>query len=146
MTEFGVRGALESDIPTVKAIANACFSDPWSEAALASRLSPPHIFKVVLDKEKAVGFAIFARLGSEAELYDIAVLPEYRGSGAAFVLWESAVSDIGDSASTVYLEVRASNSRAIGFYKKLGFTETGVRKSYYKNPTEDAILMSLNLN
>ena len=146
MTEFGVRGALESDIPTVKAIANACFSDPWSEAALASKLAPPHIFKVVLDKEKAVGFAIFARLGNEAELYDIAVLPEYRGSGAASVLWESAVSDIGDSASTVYLEVRASNSRAIGFYKKLGFTETGVRKSYYKNPTEDAILMSLNLN
>ena len=146
MTEFNVRGALESDIPTVKAIADVCFSDPWSEATLAAKLAPPHIFTVALDNEKTVGFAIFAKLGNEAELYDIAVLPEYRSLGAAMALWRSAVSDIKDSASSVYLEVRASNCRAIGFYKKLGFTETGVRKNYYKNPTEDAILMSLNLN
>lgn len=146
MSVFTVRGATDTDIPSVKRIADVCFPDPWSEASYASKLASS-IFKVAENGSEVVGFAIVSVAYDEAELYDIAVLPEMRGTGASSELFEAAKSEaFTQGAEKIYLEVRSGNKRARAFYLKNGFTELGVRKNYYKNPTEDAILMSLDLN
>lgn len=142
MSVFTTRGATENDIPAMLSIANACFSDPWSESAFVSTLS--HATLIELDG-KALGYSVLAQLADEAELYDIAVLPEYQGTGAAKQLFDYALSRLTGEVSTLYLEVRESNTRARGFYAKLGFEQIGVRKNYYDNPKENAILMSLDL-
>lgn len=146
MSVFTVRGATEADIPSVKRIADVCFPDPWSEASYASKL-PSAIFKVAEHGSEVVGFAIVSVAYDEAELYDIAVLPEMRGTGAASELFDAVKSEaFTQGAEKIYLEVRSGNLSARAFYSKCDFTELGVRKNYYKNPTEDAILMSLDLN
>ena len=74
------------------------------------------------------------------------------GSNIAATVDVKAVAEAAKSeaftqgAEKIYLEVRSGNQRARAFYLKNGFTELGIRKNYYKNPTEDAILMSLDLN
>ena len=145
MPDFCVTGATEADIPTVKEVAHVCFSDPWSEQSLRASLGA--IFLLLTHKEKTVGFCIVSVSADEAELYDIAVLPQYRGTGGAALLIDEALKKARAlGALTVYLEVRESNARAIGFYEKHGFVRIGMRKNYYKSPPENAILMSLDLN
>jgi ribosomal-protein-alanine N-acetyltransferase len=146
MSVFTVRGATDTDIPSVKSIADICFPDPWSEASYASKLGNT-VFSVAVTDGEIIGFAITSVAGDEAELYDIAVLPQYRGTGAATELLTSVKSEARlRGAEKIYLEVRSGNSRACAFYRKSGFSELGIRKNYYKNPTEDATLMSLDLN
>ena len=141
MTDLTVRDATASDIPAIKAVADLCFTDPWSEGAFASKLGQS-VFYVATVGESVVGFAIISVSGDEAELYDIAVLAEYRGTRVSCELFEKVFAQTVESgAKTLYLEVRTSNERAVGFYRKHGFCEIGVRKNYYKNPTENAILM-----
>ena len=77
------------------------------------------------------------RLGGagEVEILNVAVDPGFRGQGVATALIESL------QAAQVFLEVRESNTTAIGLYRRIGFEEAGKRKEYYDNPTEDAIVM-----
>ena len=142
MSVFTTRGATENDLPAMIRIANVCFSDPWSESAFSSTL--PHA-TVLEHNGEAVGYSVLAQLGDESELYDIAVLPELQGTGAAKQLFEYALSRLTGEVNTLYLEVREGNARARAFYTKLGFVQIGVRKNYYDNPKENAILMSLDL-
>lgn len=81
-----------------------------------------------------------------ADLVDIAVLPEYRGQGRANALMDFMHKRcIGLGIKEIFLEVRASNTPAISLYKKQGYTEISVRKKYYGNPTEDALIMRKTL-
>lgn len=81
-----------------------------------------------------------------ADLVDIAVLPEYRGQGKANALMDFIHKRCtGLGIKEIFLEVRASNVPAISLYKKQGYTEISVRKKYYGNPTEDALIMRKTL-
>lgn len=74
----------------------------------------------------------------------IAVLPEYRGRGYSKVLMDAMMEAAAKNQITdLTLEVRAGNESAIGLYKAYGFAEEAVRKKYYHNPTEDALIMWL---
>ena len=75
----------------------------------------------------------------EADIVRVAVLPEYRRRGIAEKLLLKSF-EINET-DAVFLDVRESNAAAINLYKSLGFKDTGVRKDYYSNPTENAILM-----
>jgi ribosomal-protein-alanine N-acetyltransferase len=93
-----------------------------------------------------LGFLIASLLPPQAELETIAVAAEGQRRGVGENLFWAMVDDLkAEGASEAMLEVRASNLRAIGFYRVLGWSETGRRPRYYADPEEDAVLMGLRL-
>ena len=141
MNGFTLRPATETDIPEVLKIEELSFTDPWTEGMFLSSIGENIDFTLLLDGVTPVGYSILdRRVEGEAELHNIAVLPKHRGKGLSALLMDKIVSDIKET-DTVFLEVRASNVAAKGLYKKYGFTEIGVRRNYYKSPTEDAVIM-----
>ena len=127
-------------VSDVAEIEKSCFSNPWSETVLEGELKNDcsHIY-VAVEDEKAVGYAMLYIVCGEADIIRVAVLPKYRRRGIAekLLLKSFEVNETDE----VFLDVRESNAPAIKLYKSLGFVDTGVRKDYYSNPTENAILM-----
>lgn len=127
-------------IKDVAYIESVYFSNPWSEVALFGELSNDcSHFYVAVENGKAVGYAGLYVVCGEADIVRVAVLPEYRRNGTAKALLLESFK--ANSADCVFLDVRESNTAAIELYKSLGFKDTGVRKNYYSNPTENAVLM-----
>ncbi len=89
--------------------------------------------------EGPVGFLLCRTLGAaEAEVLNIAVDPAYRRRGVARLLLSGFLAEFpGD----IFLEVRASNAAAIELYRRFGFVDAGLRRSYYHRPVEDAVVM-----
>ncbi len=93
-----------------------------------------------------IGYAILYTVLDEGEIARIAVASSYRRQGVAGLLFGQVLKICGDRGIVrLMLEVRESNVSAVSFYEKCGFTMDGVRKGYYSNPREDAILMSLHV-
>jgi len=83
----------------------------------------------------------------EAEILNIAILPEYQGKGIGQIIFDCFVNFcISRRIHTIWLEVRKSNKQAQGFYSKNGFQIFYSRKNYYQNPVEDAFVMKVNLS
>ncbi len=140
MSDFVLRAAKKEDVPSVLNAERLSFSDPWTEGMLLSSVSDGFDFTLLFDGEALVGYSILdRRVLGEAELHNIAIIPDYRGKGLSSLLMDKIISDT--EGSVIFLEVRAGNAAAIGLYKKHGFTEIGKRKNYYKNPPDDAIIM-----
>lgn len=77
-----------------------------------------------------------------AEMYNFAVHPDQQGRGIGQFLFEHVLERLKIyGTNKIWLEVRASNNRAIGFYRRNGFLKAGTRKNYYTNPTEDALIL-----
>ena len=93
-------------------------------------------FLVYRDDENIMGYIAYSEVAGEGEILYIAVLPEFRCKGIGKSLVEFV------NLSPLFLEVRQSNQTAIKFYEGLGFEQISVRKNYYRNPTEDAIIMT----
>lgn len=127
----------------IKAVANierVCLSSPWNEAALEAELNNACAYLyVALDGDKAAGYAAVYCVCGEADIARVAVLPEYRRQGIATQLLLKSFEE--NQADCVFLDVRESNAAAISLYKSLGFEQMGIRKKYYSDPTENAILM-----
>lgn len=134
------RGALIRSLCEIEALS---FSDPWSEAMFADSLDNPLVRLVTLTEEGAlVAYCLFAIVSPEAELLNLAVVPEMRKRGIARTLLSEALTALElESVDTVFLEVRESNIPARAFYDSLGFIPVGRRKHYYRYPTEDAVVM-----
>lgn len=93
-----------------------------------------------------LGFLVAQDIASQWELENIVVSPTERRKGIGGRLMRALMDAAGQSASeSVFLEVRESNHPARRFYQKTGFQQTGVRKDYYRDPSEDAILYRLAL-
>ena len=142
---YSVRLAAEEDISGIVEIEKRCFADPWSENAFRSSFKANTDIFVLEGDGKIGGFAVFDRtLGIEAELHNIAVDPQLRGRGLSRLLMDALVDSAKrNGVGRIMLEVRASNEAAIALYTKYGFEMVGVRPGYYRNPTENAILMDL---
>ncbi len=119
------------------------FSDAWSQAALASTLSSPlSACFIACEGGKAVGYLLASLLAPEGELLRIGVCPEYRKRGIGARLMERFLSEAKRRGCTeLFLEVRADNLPAIALYRRFDFSDNGLRRGYYKNPTVDALLM-----
>ena len=92
-----------------------------------------------------MGYIGYMLIADEADIINIGILPEYRGKSIGNMLMSAMIRELKkNSATCVHLEVRKSNSVAISLYKKYGFIDTGVSKNHYKEPTEDAIRMTLS--
>ena len=141
-----IRPADERDLVRILRIEKECFSDPWSINLFRSALAEPHTRIFVLeDGEKGVlGYTVSAVVLDEGPLDNLAVTASERGQGHGRMLLDNALKDAQNSGvKRFFLEVRESNEKAIKLYEKAGFTRLAVRRAYYQDPVEDAIVMEL---
>ncbi|MBQ8974915.1 MAG: ribosomal protein S18-alanine N-acetyltransferase [Oscillospiraceae bacterium] len=124
-------------------IEDESFSDPWSPESLRGAMEDSLCrFTAAAEGGEVLGYCIMHCLYEQAELYSIAVSPEYRRQGTAKLLLEDALAWArAAGAGSVLLEVRRSNAPARALYEALGFEQISVRKKYYTAPTEDAVIM-----
>ena len=138
-----IRRAAARDVSGIAAIEEICFSDPWCERDILGYVSTEGGMCFVAVRDGRVIAYILGRLiAPEAEIYRIAVLPEERRRGVGYRLLDFAMkTEHGRGLETVFLEVRSRNTPAINLYSAYGFRRAGMRKNYYKNPDDDAIVM-----
>ena len=138
-----IRLMTASDVALVAALEKCCFSDPWSEKSVASELENQlALWLVAVEGETVVGYVGSQTVMDETDMMNVAVHPDSRRRGIAEMLVTALVEALKQLGSRcLTLEVRASNAPAIALYEKLGFTEIGRRKNYYRNPREDALIL-----
>ncbi len=134
-------------IDSIMEIERRCFSIPWSVNSVRFELeSADAIFPVAVEEGRVLGFGILHKIGDEGELFNLAVTEERRGRGIGAALLDAALLQAKEmGVKKVYLEVRRSNTPARRLYESRGFAVCGMRKNYYEEPREDAMLMDLEL-
>jgi ribosomal-protein-alanine N-acetyltransferase len=143
----------QADVARVMELALGLKDAPqWPESAYLAALDPaatPRRVALVacgVQDEYLAGFAIASCLPPQGELETIAVVNSSRRRGLGRRLLDGLIRELqAGGAHEVALEVRGSNHAALGLYRSLGFVKTGLRKSYYADPVEDAVLMRLRL-
>ncbi|AEF26097.1 ribosomal protein S18-alanine N-acetyltransferase [Streptococcus parauberis] len=111
---------------------------PWNLKQIEADLSSPNNdYFFAYDQEQLIGFLSVQQLVGELELTNIAVKSRYQGKGIGAQL----MTHLFDYDLPIFLEVRASNSAAQALYKSCGFAALAIRKNYYHNPVEDAVVM-----
>ena len=132
-----------SHVPQVAQLEQLCFADPWSEKSIASELTSKWSYWLVaVEDDRVVGYIGSQSSIDESDVMNVAVHPDYRRKGIAENLINHLVEELKNRGShALLLEVRASNAPAIGLYEKLGFEQIGLRKNYYRNPKEDALIL-----
>ena len=130
-------------VSRVAELEKLCFSDPWSENSVSSELNNPlSLWLVAVDGERVAGYVGSQSVMGESDMMNIAVHPDYRRRGLAEMLVAELVTALKNAGNTcLTLEVRASNAPAIALYEKTGFSQIGLRKNYYRNPREDALIL-----
>jgi len=144
--KVSIRQMLENDLPLVQFIDETSFSSPWPEKAFRFELleNPNGHCWVAELKMKLVGFIVCWLIIDEMHIATIAVHPAYRGQGISKALISTGLRKlITKGALSATLEVRAGNEVAQHLYRHFGFEQVGLRKSYYKDTDEDAILMTV---
>ena len=140
-----VRPCQEEDLALIEEILRVCpEAAGWSVAALRAMLREhaPY-FLVAAQRTEIVGFICGRKMADEGEILNLAVRPALRRLGSGRRLVEAFLQIGADQGVVkVHLEVRASNQRAIRFYRAMGFQEDGKRVGYYQAPTEAAVLMT----
>ena len=130
----------QEDVKIVARLEEEIFSDSWSEQSIQETYQQERaILLVARDDEKTVGYLIAYHVLDEVELVRIAVQQDARCHGIGRKLLAKLIEIVPNGQ--IILEVREHNKSAIIFYLKQDFREIGVRKKFYTNPTEDAILM-----
>ncbi len=134
----------EEHISALAQLEKECFADPWSEKALADELTNPNaVFRVALIDEEVAGYVGMLHVLDEGDICNVAVFDKFRRRGVATALIQHLVDyAVENQLSFITLEVRESNIGAQKFYETMGFETIGIRKNFYDNPKEHAILMN----
>lgn len=139
------RGTLE-DLPEVVRIERACFAAPWPEVSLRDELERAHggVFIVAEVDGRLAGYVAAWFYAGEAHICNVAVDPPYRRQGLAEIMLLALISEARKAHCDIaMLEYRAGNVAGAGLYAKLGFQAIGVRRRYYQDNGEDAIVASI---
>ena len=141
------------DIEAIMDLENRCFIDPWSENTYRRDLnSNPHSFYWTLRLANAshmnhpsiLAYGGYWIMGDEAHIVTIATDPDWQRQRLGEWLLLNMLAEMRTyGVAQATLEVRASNQAAVRLYLKLGFIEVGTRPNYYRDPTEDALLLTL---
>lgn len=133
----------EHHVPQIALLERECFADPWSQQSIASELhNPLSLWLVAQEGQTLLGYVGSQTCLDETDMMNIAVSPASRRQGVAMALIEALVSALRERGSKqLTLEVRASNGPARQLYESLGFLQVGLRKNYYRNPKEDALIL-----
>ena len=134
----------ERHLAALAEIEKACFHAPWSETMLREELGKG-IFLVAEQDGKTAGYVGCQTVLDEGYITNVAVSPDFRRQGIARALITELLAQAKAAGlSFVTLEVRESNAPAIALYAGAGFAPVGTRKNFYSNPTENAVLMTIN--
>jgi ribosomal-protein-alanine N-acetyltransferase len=139
-----IRQAEERDIKPMAEMDILCFSAPWSEASFEKEIRDNNLaFYIVAEVDGSmVGYAGLWCIVEEGHITNVAVHPDHRKKGIGEALVGVLLSHTIDNGILSHtLEVRASNQAAISLYTKFGFEPAGIRKGYYADNGEDAIIM-----
>ena len=143
MRNFEITRMTAADVADVAALEAVCFSDPWSEASVASELDNPlSLWLVARDAAGLLGYVGSQSVPDEADMMNLAVRPDARRHGAAQALLQALEAALRENGiRSLTLEVRAGNAPAIRLYTQAGFRQVGLRKNYYFHPKEDAQIL-----
>jgi ribosomal-protein-alanine N-acetyltransferase len=136
-----------ADIENVIAIERASFQFPWSTRFFLDELHVDCARSILAEVEgRIVGYVLFWFLPEEVDIHNIAVHPDFRRQGIGRLLLEQAVDAARrQERLRVTLDVRFSNAPAQNLYRSFGFVIRGLRKGYYSDNGEDALVMALEL-
>ncbi|SRR6266511_378243 len=133
------------DLGTIEEIERSAYPTPWSRSMFAGELAKPSsicLGAIDVESNRLVGYLIISRYVDAWHVMNIAVAHEYRRRGIAMRLMERLFEITSGDADRGYtLEVRVSNEAAIRLYERLGFKARGVRRGYYTDNREDALIM-----
>jgi [ribosomal protein S18]-alanine N-acetyltransferase len=131
-----------ADLPQVIAIERRAFPTPWSLAMFVLELSKPSgICLAARRGRRMCGYLVCSRYDTVWHIMNVAVDPEDRRTGVATALLEALLHRVDDAGARYTLEVRQSNVAAIELYERFGFRAAGVRRRYYQDNGEDALVM-----
>ena len=140
-----IRRMEERDVRQAAALEAAHFSDPWTENAFLETLRLDYAYYYVAEAGKGcrvIGICGLRDIAGEGEITNVSVDIRYRRKGVAAAMLKRVLEDgvkLGIEAFT--LEVRRGNLPAVRLYEKFGFAQEGVRRDFYENPREDALIM-----
>lgn len=145
MEPYIVIEANETHAAGIAGIEAACFSRPWSAEAVLNEIRKEITsFYVCLVNGDVAGYISFESICGESYMGNLAVAPRFRKKGIASALLRRAIQTADHmKAEFLTLEVRASNTPAIRLYEKFGFRNNGLRKKFYSEPEEDALIYTL---
>lgn len=139
-----IRKASYDDIPGLCEIEKQSFSQPWSDEAFRDYFANGVSVCLVAECDgKVVAYVTANNISGECEIANIAVSKDYRRMGFARAILNELEAVTG--AERILLDVRMSNEPAKKLYEAMGFTVDGIRKNFYQNPRENAVLMSKNI-
>jgi ribosomal-protein-alanine N-acetyltransferase len=132
-----------SDLGSIESIETRAYRTPWSRSMFASELAKASsICLGAYEGEQLVGYCVNSRYVDAWHVMNVAVNPDYRRRGIATRLLERLFELTRDDQRRGYtLEVRISNTDAIELYETLGFVRQGIRRAYYTDNREDALIM-----
>lgn len=137
------RRSVPADATGIARLEEEIFSDPWSYRDVQDLIcTEGSMCFTALDGDEVIAYVIGRLIAPEGEIYRVAVKPEKRQRGIGYRLLDYAVkTSKGHGLERLFLEVRSRNLPAIKLYTAYGFKQIGLRKNYYKNPTDDALIM-----
>lgn len=144
-----IRRLTYADLPQVIAVERRAFPTPWSLAMFVLELSKPSGICMAAWREdgpadvppRLAGYLICSRYDTVWHVMNVSVDPAERRAGIATGLLEAVIERIGDPAAQFTLEVRVTNAPAIALYERFGFLTAGMRRRYYQDNGEDALIM-----
>ena len=138
-----IRRAIPDDATAIAEMEMNIFADPWGRKDIFSYIcSDTGMCYTALIDGEVVGYIIGRKIAPEGEIYRIAVREDKRQRGIGYRLLPYALkTELGHGVETVFLEVREKNLPARALYKAYGFKEISIRKNYYQNPADNAVVM-----
>jgi [ribosomal protein S18]-alanine N-acetyltransferase len=147
VTTIELRRLLLDDLTEIEEIERRSYPTPWSRSMFAGELAKPSsiclgAFEAEGEDGALVGYLIVSRYVDAWHVMNVAVDPEHRGRGVGTMLLERLFDLTADDAHRGYtLELRVTNVKAIDLYERLGFRSGGLRRGYYTDNREDALIM-----
>ena len=145
---FVFRYMKEEDIDQILEVEHASFATPWSREAFYNEIynNKFAVYIVLEEYQKIIGYVGAWVVIDEAHITNVAILPSYRGKKLGEALLRKMMTVAKDmGARSMTLEVRVTNNVAQSLYRKLGFQNGGIRKNYYTDNQEDALVMWVNI-
>lgn len=139
-----IKKMCDADIKNAAEIEKLCFVHPWSEQSIKDEMEKENsVFLMAFEGDLPIGYVGLSAVFDEGYMGNLAVIEAYRRKGVGKALMQKLLSQCEKLDLTfATLEVRASNTPAVSLYQSLGFIEAGRRKNYYKEPLEDALLLT----
>jgi [ribosomal protein S18]-alanine N-acetyltransferase len=142
-TAVDIRPLSLGDLSAIEQIERRSYPTPWSRSMFAGELAKPASLCLgAFEDDLLGGYMIISRYVDAWHVMNIAVAPQFRRRGIATALLQKLFELTEDGSGRGYtLEVRVSNDGAIKLYERLGFTARGIRRGYYTDNREDALIM-----